>query len=92
MAENSQENVDSTDIEDLAIKKSFPLFLIFRVSGMLFLGISMFFLFQKEKQPLLILWGKEFRNGPLGNILLTLGAGLFSVYLISRVVLVLKRK
>lgn len=67
-------------------RRRIPLFFTAcRLGGMAALGLSMVFLFNQNRAP--ILKREEFvlQNGPLGNVFLMLGAGLFGIYLVYRI-------
>ncbi len=87
------DNISQKDqkFDEFAKKKPFSVFLMFRYAGMGLLFLSMVFLFQKGNAPLIKIKGMPIQNGPLGTIILYLGAALFLVYLIHKIYGILKR-
>ena len=82
------ENPDAPDFEEkIGIARNPPLrvFWYLRYAGIFFIVISAFFLFQKSKPPVLVIFQKPVQNAPLGNILLSIGALLFGLYLANRI-------
>ena len=82
------EKADSPDFEEkIGIQYNPPLrfFLYLRYAGIFLIVLSAFFLLQKSRAPYVIIFHNPIRNGPLGNILLSIGAALFGVYLAHRI-------
>ena len=92
MSEDLKQDDAELDIEaELKPVRTFSFFLVFRYAGMLLLFASMFFLFQKHKTPIITFNETQFRNGQVGNLLLTLGTGLFFIYLVHKIYSVIKK-